>query len=46
MDAPDISKMTVPELKVFAETNGIDLGEATKKDDILAAIELANEPKP
>ncbi|WP_324699792.1 hypothetical protein [Novosphingobium sp. RL4] len=45
VDAPDISKMTMAELKVFAETNGIDLGEATKKDDILAAIELANEPK-
>ncbi|KMS59982.1 hypothetical protein V474_07745 [Novosphingobium barchaimii LL02] len=45
MDAPDITKMTVAELKTFAETNGIDLGEATKKDDILAAIELANEPK-
>jgi hypothetical protein len=43
VDAPDISKMTVAELKGFAETNGIDLGDATKKDDIIAAIEMGLE---
>lgn len=44
-DAPAIGKMTVAELKDFAELNGIDLGDATKKDDILSAIELALEAK-
>lgn len=42
-EAPAIDKMTVAELKEFAEANGIDLGDATKKDDILSAIELALE---
>ena len=28
----------VPELKAYAEEQGIDLGAATKKDDILAAL--------
>lgn len=41
----DISKMTVDELKAFAEANEIDLGDATKKADILSAIELALEDK-
>lgn len=36
-----IDKMTVSELKAYAETNKIDLGDATKKDDILAAIQAA-----
>lgn len=31
----------VDALKVYAEEHGINLGEATKKDDILAAIEAA-----
>jgi len=44
-DAPAIDKMTVAELKDFAELNGIDLGDETKKDDILSAIELALEAK-
>ena len=34
-----IDKMTVPELKAYAEENNIDLGDAMKKDDILAAIQ-------
>lgn len=41
----EISKMTVDELKAFAEANEIDLGDATKKADILSAIELALEDK-
>lgn len=36
-----IDKMKVDELKAHADKNGIDLGEATKKEDILAAIEVA-----
>jgi hypothetical protein len=38
-DLPDAS-WKVAELKAYAEENGIDLLDATKKDDILAAIEL------
>ena len=41
--APELAKMTVPQLKAFAEANDIDLGDATKKYDILSAIELALE---
>lgn len=41
----DLTKMTVDELKAFAEANEIDLGDATKKADILSAIELAVEAK-
>lgn len=36
---------TVAELKVIAEAEEIDLGDATKKADIVAAIELAREAK-
>ncbi len=36
-ETPDKS-WKVAELKAHAEENGIDLGEATKKDDILAVI--------
>jgi hypothetical protein len=35
----DHSSLTVAQLKEYAEEHGIDLGGATKKDDILAAIE-------
>lgn len=34
----ELDKLTVPELKDHAAKAGIDLGDATKKDDILAAI--------
>ena len=34
----DFEKMTVSELKAYAEDNDIDLGEATKKADILKVI--------
>ena len=33
-----VDDMTVAELKEYAEANGIDLGEASKKNDILAAV--------
>lgn len=33
-----VEKMKVDELKAHAEKRNIDLGEATKKDDILAVI--------
>ncbi|MBG9788539.1 hypothetical protein [Brevibacillus laterosporus] len=33
-----IDKMTVAELKEYANQHEIDLGEVTKKDDILAVI--------
>ena len=43
-EAADIvaaEEMTVAELKAYAAENNIDLGEATKKADILAAIKNA-----
>lgn len=33
-----VEDMTVPELKAYADGKGIDLGDATKKEDILAKI--------
>lgn len=33
--------MTVPELKAYADGKGIDIGDATKKEDILAKIKGA-----
>lgn len=36
---------TVPELKAIAEDRKIDLGDATKRDDIVAALQLADETK-
>jgi hypothetical protein len=43
--ASQLSDLTVVQLKALAEAENIDLGDATKKDDIIAAIELAQEPK-
>lgn len=40
VSAPD-SSWTVADLKQYAADNGIDLGAATKKSDILAAIQAA-----
>lgn len=37
----DIEKMKVTELKEYAEENGIDLGDATKKDEIIEVIKEA-----
>ena len=36
-----IDKMTVKELKAYAKENGIDLGDANTKAEIIAAIEAA-----
>lgn len=45
-DAPkELAHMTVAELRALAEAEGIDLGDAAKKADIVAAIELAREEK-
>ncbi|MGG1444346.1 hypothetical protein ABE354_20265 [Brevibacillus laterosporus] len=38
LEEKSIDKMTVAELKEYAIQHEIDLGEATKKDDILAVI--------
>lgn len=49
LDAPlvevNLDDMTAAQLKAYAEENGIDLGDATKKDDIRAAIQLALESR-
>lgn len=34
----DLSEMTVADLKKFAIENGIDIGKATRKDDIIQII--------
>ena len=36
-----LDNMTVEELKRFADDNGIDIGKASRKADIIAAIEAA-----
>jgi hypothetical protein len=41
----DVKKMTVPELKAYAEKKTIDLGEAKVKDEIFAVIEKTFEEK-
>lgn len=40
-DDDSLDGMTVAELRDHAEANDIDLGDATKKADIIAAIERA-----
>ena len=42
-DGDDIDKMTVEQLKEFAAGNEIDLGEATKKAEIVEVIKTAVE---
>lgn len=42
-DQKTLDDMTVDELKAFAAEKEIDIGDATKKADIRAAIELALE---
>lgn len=37
-EASGLEGMKVAELKAYADEHGIDLGEATKKADIIAAI--------
>lgn len=40
----NLDGMTVAQLKEFAKENGIDIGDATKKQDIIDAIVAAGEP--
>lgn len=40
-DAKPIEKMKIDELKAYAAEHNIDLGEATKKDEILKIIQEA-----
>jgi hypothetical protein len=42
-DDGDLSKMTVPELHALAAEEGIELGDATKKADIVQAITDARD---
>lgn len=42
-DGDDLAGKTVAELKVIAAERSVDLGDATKKADIIAALELAAE---
>ncbi|PHP21374.1 hypothetical protein CG471_02045 [Sphingobium sp. IP1] len=44
-DDQSLGKMKVDELKALAAKEEIDLGDATKKDDIVAAIQLAREAR-
>lgn len=41
----NLDGMTVAQLKEFAKENGIDIGDATKKQDIIDAIAAAAEPQ-
>ncbi|MGE7613517.1 hypothetical protein [Paenibacillus sp. NPDC101420] len=38
-----LEEMKLPALKVYAKDHNIDLGEATKREDVLAAILKAGE---
>lgn len=35
----DLSEMSIKELKAYAEENGIDIGDATKKAEIITMIQ-------
>lgn len=41
-ESVDFEKMTVLQLKKYAKDNDIDLGDATKKDEIISVLESAN----
>lgn len=41
-----LGTLTIAELRVFAEENDIDLGDAKRKGDLIAAIELSQESSP
>ena len=45
-NASDLNALTVAQLKELAEVRGIDLEGATKKADIIAAIEAVDGAKP
>lgn len=38
----DLDSMKVDELRAYAADRGIDLGDATKKADLIAAVKLAS----
>lgn len=38
-----VSEMKLQELKAYAKKHGIDLGEATKREEVLAVIQKAGE---
>lgn len=40
-DDTDLKKLNVEQLKALAAERGVDLGDATKRADIIAALELA-----
>lgn len=42
-DVVDFEHMKIDELKAYADEHGVDLGEATKKADIIAVLEQAQE---
>lgn len=42
-DPNDLSSLKLADLKELAAERGVDLGDATKKADIIAALELAAE---
>jgi hypothetical protein len=42
-ESVNLKKLNIDELKALAAERGVDLGDATKKADIIAAIELADE---
>jgi hypothetical protein len=42
-DDGTLASLTVPALKALATERGVDLGDATKKADVIAALELAAE---
>jgi len=39
----DFEKMTVEELKAYAEENGIDIGKATSKDGVIRKLDVNKE---
>lgn len=41
----DVTKMNPAQLKKYAKDNGIDIGEATKKAELLALIQGGNTPE-
>lgn len=43
-DHDDLDALTVNDLKATAASEGVDLGAATKKDDIIAAIRAHRVP--
>lgn len=43
VDVVDFEHMKIDELKAYADEHGVDLGEATKKADIIAVLEQAQE---